>query len=91
MIAKHCRHHVFVKHTPVLVGKNARRIMPPLRLSNSDFAKTNVLSDYIDKTYTDVNYVSYIEEDGDEGAAVLQVCIIVAVLVYMFWASKPKA
>jgi hypothetical protein len=46
------------------------------------YLKTNVMADYLDKMSTDVNYITYIEENEEE--CHIQVFIIIVLLIYMF-------
>lgn len=56
---------------------------------DSDFLRTNMLADYLDKMSTDVNYIAYIEEEEDY-QSYFQLFIVIAIFIYMFYAPKDR-
>ena len=53
---------------------------------NNDFLRTNMMADYLDKMSTDINYITYVEENEEQ--SYLQLLIIICILVYMFLDSR---
>lgn len=56
---------------------------------DADFLRTNMLADYLDKMSTDVNYITYIEEEDDHHSYI-QLLIVIAIFVFMFYAPKDR-
>lgn len=56
---------------------------------DADFLRTNLLADYLDKLSTDVNYISYIEEEDDH-QSYIQLFIVIAIFIFMFYAPKDR-
>jgi hypothetical protein len=60
--------------------------------NNSDFLRTNVMADYLDKMSTDINYITYTEDlVEDDGLQYFQMCIIIGIIIYMFLCGGPPA
>lgn len=76
------------KHSCVYKIQKKTRI----HCNNADFMRTNMMADYLDKLSTDINYITYLEqEDTDDNLmSYLHLLIIIFLLCYMF-ISKPKA
>ncbi len=53
------------------------------------FCRTNMLADYIEKLSTDINMISYTEDDNNVSeckyVAMVNACIIIGIMLYMFF------
>jgi hypothetical protein len=58
---------------------------------DKDFLRTNILADYLSQYSTDINCITYIEDVEDEGIHILHTCIIIGILIYMFWDNSNQA
>lgn len=56
---------------------------------DADFLRTNMLADYLDKMSTDVNYITYIEEEDDH-QSYIQLLVVIAIIIFMFYAPKDR-
>lgn len=79
----HCRTMAFWTPTSMV---RARRQNTYKTKCDADFLRTNMLADYLDKMSTDVNYITYIEEEDDY----LQLLIVIGIFIYMFYAPKEQ-
>lgn len=62
------------------------------RCYGSDYFRTNMMADYLDKLSTDINYITYMEEeDCDSSMAYLNMIIVIVLLLYMFLQRPPKS
>ncbi len=68
---------------PLMTYKKSIKKPRLIRLRcDRDFLRTNMMADYIDKMSTDINYITYVEENEEE--SYLQLIIIIGLLLYMF-------
>lgn len=54
---------------------------------DSDFLRTNVMADYLDKLSTDANYIAYTEDLEENPMQYIQACVVIWILVYMYFAN----
>lgn len=56
----------------------------------ADYLRTNMMADYLDKLSTDINYITYFEdEDSDTSMAYWNAVIVILILMFMF-INRPK-
>ena len=86
---KYIRYSVFMNCNKRPVLNN--RLIKQKSVYGSDYLRTNMMADYLDKMSTDINYITYLDDDDtDNSESYIQLIIIIAILLYMFWSSSNK-
>lgn len=87
--------HIYTQHRASRRSANNASNDPPCKkvlrggkskcTYGSDYLRTNMMADYLDKFSTDINYITYFEdEDCDSSIAYWNTLIVLLILAFMF-------
>ena len=75
------------KHNICKTHAHIKRLAP-VRSYDAIFMRTNMMADYLDKMSTDINYITYLDDEENDSCAYFQLLLIICLLIYMFFDKK---